>query len=282
MDDLTDLANGAGALEGSSGLAAGIAPEGEGASPQVTLGGFHGPLDLLLTQARAHRIDLATLQIRDLVDQLAERLQHASLQTPLGRKADWVVMASWILLLRSDLLLPADTSAHHAAERQAGQLRGRLVALQEIQALAAWLDRQPQLGRDVFARGQPGSAAGPAGAPPEIDVIGFLWACLDQFEDPADVVATRPVYRLAVLDLYPVAEARARILRLLAESGTARTLAQLLPMAADDGTAAPPSRLRRRSAWTSTFLAGLELTKQGELALVQDDSFSPIHVSLVN
>jgi len=36
-----------------------------------------------------------------------------------------------------------------------------------------------------------------------------------------------------------------------------------------------------RSAWTSTFLAGLELAKQGDVALTQDGLFTPIHVCKV-
>ncbi len=39
--------------------------------------------------------------------------------------------------------------------RAAELLRRRFTALREVQALAAWLNQQPQLGCDVFARGQP-------------------------------------------------------------------------------------------------------------------------------
>jgi hypothetical protein len=44
---------------------------GEG-TPQLTLSGFHGSLDALLAQARAHRIDLATLRLEEFVNQLAD------------------------------------------------------------------------------------------------------------------------------------------------------------------------------------------------------------------
>ena len=36
--------------------------------------------------------------------------------------------------------------------------------------------------------------------------------------------------------------------------------------------------LRRRSAWTSTFVASLELAKQGAVAMDQDDFLGPIHL----
>jgi chromatin segregation and condensation protein Rec8/ScpA/Scc1 (kleisin family) len=92
----------------------------------------------------------------------------------LGQKGDWVVMASWLLQLRSLLLLPADSPAQQAAAAEADQLRGRLISLQEIQTLAAWLDRRPQLGHDVFARGQPELFGTAVETGHEVDVIAFL------------------------------------------------------------------------------------------------------------
>jgi chromatin segregation and condensation protein Rec8/ScpA/Scc1 (kleisin family) len=64
---------------------------------------------------------------------------------------DWVVMAAW-LLLRSRLLLPPDSPAQRAAEREASALQARLVALHDMQSCVGWLACQPQLGIDVFAR----------------------------------------------------------------------------------------------------------------------------------
>jgi Uncharacterized conserved protein len=266
------------AVDGSSGTVDGA---GEGGSPHLTLDGFDGSLALLLAQARAHQIDLSTLRLPELIDQLADRLERARATIPLGHQADWVVMASWILLLRSDLLLPRDAPAQQAAERRATDLRDRLVALQEIQALAAWLDQRPQLGRDVFARGRSEAIGSVIGGSIEVDMIAFLWACLEQFDDPADAVDTRPIYRLPALDLYGVPEARDRILRLLAESGEALSLEQLLPCP-NQQTAQPKmeTRLRRRSAWSSTFVASLELAKQGVVALEQAKNFDPIIVSV--
>ena len=265
-------------MDGSSGAVEGA---GEGGSPHLTLAGFDGSLALLLAQARAHQIDLSTLRLPELIDQLADRLERARATIPLGHQADWVVMASWILLLRSDLLLPGDAPAQQAAERRASDLRDRLVALQEIQALAAWLDQRPQLGRDVFARGRSEAIGSIAGGSIEVDIIAFLWACLEQFDDPADAVDTRPIYRLPALDLYGIPEARDRILRLLADSGEALSLDQLLP-GSNQQTAQPQTetRLRRRSAWSSTFVASLKLAKQGDVVLEQAENFDPIIVSI--
>ena len=38
-------------------------------------------------------------------------------------------------------------------------------------------------------------------------------------------------------------------------------------------------RLRQRAAWTSTFIAGLELAMQGGALLEQEDQFTAMYVS---
>ncbi|MEE3503564.1 hypothetical protein [Acidiphilium acidophilum] len=110
-------------------------------------------------------------------------------------------------------------------------------------------------------------------------MIAFLWACLERFDDPADTVDTRPIYRLTALDLYDIPEARDRILRLLAGSEAALRFDELLP-GPDQQTAQPPTTLRLRSAWSSTFVASLELARQGDVALAQEANFDPIVVSV--
>ena len=130
--------------------------EGEGGrTPLLALDGYNGPLEGLLTLARSRRIDLGTIPLLDLVDQLAAAIRDAAPATPMGQKGDWVVMAAWLVQLRSLLLLPDDAPARQAAKEEVGGFRDRLSELAEIQALAAWLDDRPCVGRDVFVRGQP-------------------------------------------------------------------------------------------------------------------------------
>jgi segregation and condensation protein A len=254
--------------------------EGEGRTPLLTINGYSGSLEGLLTLARSRRIDMAKIPLLDLVDQLVTAVRDAPPATPMGQKGDWVVMASWLVQLRSLLLLPADAAAHQAAKDAADHFRDRLSGLAEIQALAAWLDRRSHLGRDVFTRGQPPEEfALAAEGGPEVDVIEFLWASMALFDDggPGPDISER--YRPRWRDLYSVAEARARILKRLAETPDGLPLDRLLPedtMAA--GISAEPV-LKQRAAWTSTFVASLELAKQGDVALAQEDRFAAIHVS---
>lgn len=109
-----------------------------------------------------------------MLGQLSVALDQA---VSLSRKADWVVMAAWLLQLRSRLLLPTPAEAERQ-EDDADQPCEPQAASSSLQALAAWLMRRPQLGRDVFARGQP-EFTGVAATPMfEVDMVEFLWATL--------------------------------------------------------------------------------------------------------
>jgi len=256
--------------------------EGEGArTPLLTFDGYRGSLEGLLTLARMRRIDIAKIPLLDLVDQLVAAVRDAPPATPMSQRGDWVVMASWLVQLRSLLLLPADAPAQLAAKDAADQFRDRLSGLAEIQALAAWLDDRPHLGRDVFTRGQPPEACDlSAEAGPEIDVIEFLWASMALFDDGHPGPDISETYRPRWRDLYSIPAARARILRRLAETPDGLPLDRLLPEESVAADVPAEPALKQRAAWTSTFVASLELAKQGEVALAQEDRFTAIHVSL--
>jgi segregation and condensation protein A len=253
--------------------------EGEGETPHLKLDGFSGPLDHLLMLARTQKIDLLQISLRVLVEQLAVSLRQAPLRIPLGQKADWVVMAAWLVQLRARLLLPADAAAQQEAAAEAGEFRERLVALEDMQALAGWLERRPQLGHAVFARGQPEIFGISVEAGQAIDVIEFLWASLALFDDETVMADTAAVYRPRPLDLYPIAEARERILRRLREMPDGAPLARFLPGPPGIAENELGEKLRRRSAWSSTLIAGLELAKQGDVLLGQAGDFEVIYVA---
>jgi segregation and condensation protein A len=250
-----------------------LAQNDSAGTPLLALDGFNGPLDDLLTLARSRQIDLMQLSLPGLLGQLAAALDAAPAATPLARKADWVVMAAWLVQLRSLLLLPQDNPAQRTAEDEADDLRRRLVALEAAQTLAAWLDRRPQLGRDVFPRGEPEFLGTVQDARHQVDVIEFLWASMTLFGDETPDTAARYVPHW--FELYSIPDARVRILQRLWATPSGAPLDRLLP----DAPAKGASALRRRSGWAASFVAALELARQGDVVLSQDEPFGTISVT---
>ena len=71
----------------------------------LDLDGWEGPLDLLLTLARAQKVDLAKISILALADQYLAFIEAAR-KLRLELAADYLVMAAWLALLKSRLLIP--------------------------------------------------------------------------------------------------------------------------------------------------------------------------------
>jgi chromatin segregation and condensation protein Rec8/ScpA/Scc1 (kleisin family) len=130
----------------------------------------------------------------------------------------------------------------------------------------------------VFARCQPELLGTAIETNHDVDVTEFLWACLALFDDAADSVDTPALYLPPWRDLHTVPSARERILRLLAETPAGAPLGSFLPSAPPESEVPAKVALRRRSAWSSTLVASLELTRSGAVELRQEACFSEIHV----
>src|SRR3977135_4152668 len=75
-----------------------------------SLGGFEGPLDVLLALARTQKLDLAKISVLALADQYLQFISQAH-KLRLELAADYLVMAAWLAYLKSRLLLPREAAA---------------------------------------------------------------------------------------------------------------------------------------------------------------------------
>src|ERR1700733_6036519 len=148
------------------------------AAPVLHLDGFDGPIDLLLDLAERQQLDLGRISIVDLVDQFVAASMRIAAHVSLERRADWLVMAAHLVLLRSRLLFPGSPEAAEDAQRDAARAVARLDALRFIRAAAAWLQARPQLGHDVFARPPPGRD------PHVASYMALMEACLTVLRGP--------------------------------------------------------------------------------------------------
>ena len=73
----------------------------------LSLGGFDGPIDVLLVLARDQKVDLMHISILALADQYLLFVDAAAAQQ-LELAADYLVMAAWLAYLKSKLLLPKE------------------------------------------------------------------------------------------------------------------------------------------------------------------------------
>ena len=121
----------------------------------LDLDGFEGPLHVLLDLARTQKVDLAQIALAPLVDQYLAFIEAARARIDLA--AEYLVMAAWLTLLKSRLLLPKPErpSDEPDPEAIAAHLSLKLQRLAEAKAAAAKLGALAQLDRDVFLNWAP-------------------------------------------------------------------------------------------------------------------------------
>jgi segregation and condensation protein A len=242
------------------------------AAPVLHLDGFDGPIDLLLDLAERQQLDLGRISIVDLVDQFVAASMRIAAHVSLERRADWLVMAAHLVLLRSRLLFPASPEAAEDAQRDAARAVARLDALRFIRAAAAWLQARPQLGHDVFARPPPGRD------PHVASYMALMEACLTVLRGPDAEPAAAPLYRPPVLGVFRITDILARMRALVAAMTAAQPLETFMPPVPAAQLDVP---LVARSAVAATFMAALELCRGAYVGLEQVEPFGPIVVQAI-
>ena len=116
----------------------------------VSLDGFEGPLDLLLTLAKSQKVDLKKLQLGILAEQFLKYLRDQRFKSKLEFVGDYLVMASWLTLLKSQLIIPEDENKEDDVNKINELLALRLQRLSLIREKATWLFDRPKLLQDFF------------------------------------------------------------------------------------------------------------------------------------
>ncbi len=232
----------------------------------VDVEGFEGPLDLLLTLARQQKVDLAKISILALADQYLVFVEAAR-KLRLELAADYLVMAAWLAYLKSRLLLPEQHAPDGlSAEDMANALAQRLRRLEAIRQVAEQLLNLPQLGRDVFQRGQPEPIA-------EIkrpEWSATLYDLLSAYAGRRQTQA-RAFVRMPKRTVWSLAEAREALERLVGRSLDWSPLDQYLIEYLVE-----PSLVA--TVLASSFAATLELVREGRLEVNQHAAFAPLYV----
>lgn len=222
---------------------------------------WEGPIEAMLELARSQKLDLAKIDILELVTQF-ESVVDRAIGLRLELAADWLVMATWLTYLKSRILLRRPKE-NRRGEPDEDVLAYHLKRLNAVRTAAERLPERMQLGRDWFA---------PSGAHEETATGNRLAVSLHDFimaypRGRTDAAELSSVPVLKPFDLDSVDAALARL------TGTLPTqwqrLLELVP--ASKG-------LRLRSSIATSLIASLELARDGKGEVRQDYPSAPIMV----
>jgi len=236
----------------------------------LTLDGFEGPIDLLLSLARDHKIDLTKLSILKLAEQYLEFLDDV-IKKDIDIAAEYLVMGAWLAFLKSKLLLPEDKiESSQTAEEMSELLEFQIKRLEGIQKVSKLLLKKHQLGTHFFKRGDP-----------EFfninNTINYELSLYDLIKTYGKIVTkdNNKSIIIAETKLYSVEDAINRLKKLLKTSDGWLNLLDFIPKNILD-------KLEIKSSLASHFVASLELVKEGDISLRQDNFNDKILISSKN
>jgi segregation and condensation protein A len=229
---------------------------GAGPGFVVELESFSGPLDLLLHLLREEQIEIADIPISRIADQFL----HAIHELGLNQAADYLDMASRLVRLKAQMLLPRHAEDDEWEDPRAELVR-RLLEYQQIREIAVWMGRAAERRAERLPRGY----LSPAAEIPPPPLVLDLPAMLQAVERVIAAIPSPVLHRVVARPL-DVEGATYRIERLLEERGEFGWIDALGPH---------PTIVEV----LSTLLALLELAKRGSLRIVQSAAFAPMVIA---
>ena len=228
---------------------------------KVFLEAFEGPLDLLLYLIRKQNFNILDIPMAAVTRQYLAYVDEIR-STNLELAAEYLLMAAMLIEIKSRMLLPPKKTAEgQEAEDPRAELVRRLLEYEQIKLAAHQLNEIPQFGRD-FLRAQVYVEQALQPRFPDVHVVDLQDAWRDIVKR-ARLVQHHVISREAL----SVREHMSIVLRKL-QSSRFVVFEDLF-----DTT-------RGMQVLVVTFLAMLELCKEGLIDVTQAEAFAPIYVRL--
>jgi segregation and condensation protein A len=230
---------------------------------EVFLEAFEGPLDLLLYLIRRQNLNILDIPLAEITRQYMQYIElMQDLQLELA--GEYLVMAATLAEIKSRMLLPRpqlDMEGHEEDPR--AELVRRLQEYERFKRAGEDIDALPRLERDVWQASAELKDRQVVRLLPQITLQEMLIAFKDVVQR-AEMFAHHHVQR----ERLSVRERMGDILSKLEESSFVEFMQLFRP---EEG----------RMGITVTFIAVLELVREGLIDIVQAEPYAPLHVRAV-
>ena len=227
---------------------------------EVFLEAFEGPLDLLLYLIRRQNIDIIDIPIAEITRQYMQYIELMQ-ELQLELAGEYLVMAATLAEIKSRMLLPRpQTEDQQQEEDPRAELVRRLQEYERFKRAAEDLDRLPRLERDVWCARAELRDRKVVRLLPQPTLQEML-AAFREVVIRAELFAHHHVQR----EPLSVRERMADILSTLERTSFVEFVRLFRP---EEG----------RMGVTVTFVAILELVREGLIDIVQAEPYAPLHV----
>ena len=227
---------------------------------EVVLEAFEGPLDLLLYLIRRQNLDVLEIRVAEITHQYMQYIELMSvLQLELA--GEYLVMAAMLAEIKSRMLLPRESDVDVDETDPRAELIRRLQEYEVFKEAAANIDAMPRIERDVHVATVEKPELVRAQLDPGVDFRELAIAL-------AEVLNRVELYKRHSITAEPlsVRERMSKILDQIAGVSGFLNFPELFEL--EEG----------RKGVIVTFLALLELMREGLVNVSQNEPYSPIYV----
>jgi segregation and condensation protein A len=227
---------------------------------EIFLEAFEGPLDLLLYLIRRQNVDILDIPIAEITRQYTQYIELMQ-ELQLELAGEYLVMAATLAEIKSRMLLPRPPGQGEDAEQDPrAELVRRLQEYERFKRAAADIDLLPRLERDVWQASAELLDRPVARSLPQVTLQEMLLA----FKEVA-VRAAMFAHHHVRREPLSVRERMSNILAAL-EQGSFLEFGRLFTP--EEG----------RAGVTVSFIAILELMREGLIEIMQTEAYAPLHV----
>jgi len=232
----------------------------------VNLNNFNGPLEVLLDLAKSQKVDLEKISITILVDQFLDFIKSKE-KINLELASEYLLMATWLTYLKSKLLLPETDEEEFKALEVAEKLKLQLKKLELIRLLSDQMLKRKRLGKDIFMRGIRGNIK-------SIYSTKYSLTLFEILKSYSSVIMSRDfqVMNIPKLPVFTTEEGINRIKEFFGKLNDWKNIDELLPKSFSE------SKNLKRSSKAGIFSGSLELAKEGNISIKQNNLFDDIYI----
>ena len=230
---------------------------------EVFLEAFEGPLDLLLYLIRRQNLDILDIPLAEITRQYVQYIElMQDLQLELA--GEYLVMAATLAEIKSRMLLPRAKPEEQGDEDPRAELVRRLQEYERFKRAAQGIDALPRLERDVWSASAELKERQLVRTLPHIALQEMLVAFKDVVAR-SEMFAHHHIQR----ERLSVGERMSDILAALKSDAFVSFTQLFRPQ-------------EGRMGVTVTFVAILELMREGLIDIVQAQPYAPLHVRAAN
>ncbi len=233
---------------------------------KVDMENYSGPLNILLDLAKAQKVNLEDISITKLADQFNEFITKEK-DLDLEIASEYLLMATWLAYLKSKLLLPGTPEEEFKVNEVAEKLKLQLKKLELIRLLSEQMLKRKRLGREIRTRGMKAGVRAIYNSEYKVNLFELL-------KTYSTIIMTKDFQKINIpkLPVFTTEEGIKTIKEFYGKLLDWRKLDDLIPHNFKK------ENKYKRTGKAGIFAGSLELVKEGNLRIKQNNLFDDVYI----